>query len=105
MVGLSEGSIPSAPLTRVFEDTQNSIQMFDYTKIPDEFKVLQGKTIKSIRWMSDKEMEQAMWHKRPVVLYFTDGTFMIPQMDDEGNNGGAIYYQGDNDYTILFTEL
>ena len=55
--------------------------MFDYTKIPDEFKVLQGKTIKSIRWMSDKEMEQAMWHKRPVVLYFTDGTFMIRQMD------------------------
>lgn len=68
------------------------------------FRALEGKTIKKIRWMSDEEMEHAMWDKRPVVLDFTDGTFMIPQRDDEGNNGGAIYYQGDNHYTILFTE-
>lgn len=104
MVGLSGGSIPPAPLTRVLEDTQYSIQMFDVNKIPTEFKGLEGKTIKKVRWMSDNEMKQAMWYKRPVVVYFTDGTFMIPQMDDEGNDGGAIYYQGDNDYTILFTE-
>lgn len=52
---------------------------------------LVGKTIKSVRYMTDKEMEDFMWYRKPVIIDFTDGSWIIPQSDDEGNNGGALY--------------
>ena len=33
-----------------------------------------------------------MWDKRPLVIRFTDGTYIIPMRDDEGNDGGSLYY-------------
>lgn len=51
---------------------------------------LVGKTIKSIRCMNDKEMEIFGWYKRPVIILLSDNTFIVPQSDDEGNDGGAI---------------
>jgi len=50
-----------------------------------------GKTIKSVRYMTNEEMEDFMWYRKPVIIDFTDGSYMIPQSDDEGNNGGALY--------------
>jgi hypothetical protein len=52
---------------------------------------LVGKTIKSVRYMTDAEMDDFMWYKKAVVIDFTDGSWIIPQSDDEGNNGGALY--------------
>ncbi len=54
-------------------------------------KQLVGKTIKSVRYMSNEEAQETMWYNRPVVIEFTDGSYIIPQSDDEGNDGGAIY--------------
>jgi len=51
---------------------------------------LVGKTIKSIRYMNDSEMEMFGWYKRPVIILLSDNTFVVPQSDDEGNDGGAI---------------
>lgn len=51
---------------------------------------LVGKSIKCIRYMNEKEMEMFGWYKRPVIILLNDGTFIIPQSDDEGNDGGAI---------------
>ena len=56
-------------------------------------KLLVGKTIKHIRYLNDEEMEALMWHSRPIVIVFTDGSLLIPQSDDEGNDGGAMLYQ------------
>jgi hypothetical protein len=56
---------------------------------------LVGKTIKSVRYMTDAEMEDFMWYRKPVIIDFTDGSYMIPQSDDEGNNGGALYTSDD----------
>jgi len=56
---------------------------------------LKGKTIKNVSWLGEKDMENMMWYKRPVVIEFTDGTILIPQSDDEGNDGGSMYYQDD----------
>lgn len=56
-------------------------------------KYLKGKTIKEVTWLSEKDMETMMWYKRPVMIHFTDGSFVIPQSDDEGNDGGSMYYQ------------
>lgn len=68
--------------------------------------LLSGKTVKAVRRLSKQEMELMMWYKNPLVLMFTDGTQLILQCDDEGNDGGAaFYYDSKNDiqetiYTI-----
>lgn len=55
-----------------------------------------GKTIKSVRYMNDKDMKDFMWYKKPVIITFTDGSYIIPQKDDEGNDGGALFTSDDN---------
>ena len=56
-------------------------------------KLLVGKTIKHIRYLNDEEMDSLMWHSRPIVIVFTDGSLLIPQQDDEGNDGGAMFFK------------
>lgn len=51
---------------------------------------LRGKTIKTVRYMSEEEAKQYDWYSRPLAIFFTDGTFIFPMMDDEGNDGGAL---------------
>lgn len=53
-------------------------------------KVLVGKTIKEIRYLTDQEQEQFDWLDSSVVIVFTDGSWIIPMSDDEGNNAGAM---------------
>ena len=60
------------------------------TKLAEQ---LVGKTIKKVRYMTEQEADNLYWTKRPLVIQFTDGTFLIPQADDEANNGGALWYQ------------
>lgn len=67
------------------------------------FVYLLGKTIKRVRYMNDKEAEHMGWTSRPLVIEFTDGTFIWPQCDDEGNDGGAMYYLGQDDHDIIYT--
>lgn len=62
---------------------------------------LVGKTIKKVRYMTEQEAQVMCWSKRPLVIHFTDGSFLIPQADDEANDGGALWYQKqDIDLTI-----
>tara|TARA_R100001463_G_scaffold3532_2_gene14251 strand:+ start:3247 stop:3525 length:279 start_codon:yes stop_codon:yes gene_type:complete len=56
-------------------------------------KWLVGKKIVACRYMSSEEMEDTMWNNRPICLLLDDGTWIIPQCDDEGNDGGALYVQ------------
>tara|TARA_B100000131_G_scaffold322540_1_gene376836 strand:+ start:6909 stop:7166 length:258 start_codon:yes stop_codon:yes gene_type:complete len=56
-------------------------------------KLLVGKTIKHIRYLNDEEMDAFAWYHRPIVIVFTDGSLLIPQQDDEGNDGGAMFFQ------------
>ena len=59
-----------------------------WNKKADE--VLTGKTIKAVRYMTRDEADKWGWSKCPVCIFFTDGTWMLPQADDEGNDGGAL---------------
>jgi len=52
-----------------------------------------GKKIVGARYMSEKEADDMGWSKRPVVLQLSDGTLFYPSMDDEGNDGGAMFAQ------------
>lgn len=55
-------------------------------------KLLKGKTIKSTRYLSQKECDDMGWYKRPLVIEFTDQTCIYAMADDEGNDGGAYAY-------------
>jgi len=56
-------------------------------------EVLKGRTITHVRYLNDEEMELMMWSKRPIVFVLDNGTLCFPSMDDEGNNGGSLFYQ------------
>ena len=55
-------------------------------------KLLLGRTIVKIEWMSSEETEDTGWYKRPVCLQLDDRSWIFPVMDDEGNDGGALNY-------------
>tara|TARA_R100000234_G_scaffold115376_1_gene91305 strand:+ start:1150 stop:1428 length:279 start_codon:yes stop_codon:yes gene_type:complete len=60
-----------------------------WQKTSEEWLV--GRKIVKCRYMSDKEMKESMWFNRPLCILLDDGTWIIPQSDDEGNDGGALY--------------
>jgi hypothetical protein len=56
--------------------------------------------------MTEKEAKDFGWYKRPLIIEFSDGSMLIPQMDDEGNDGGAVIYEdvpGKDNYDIIYT--
>ncbi len=53
--------------------------------------LLVGKTIKSVRYMTDAEVKNSMWYAAALIIEFTDGSWIVPMADDEGNNAGAIW--------------
>jgi len=62
---------------------------------------LVGKTIAKVKYMSESDSNYMFWSKRPLVIEFTDGSFLVPQMDDEGNDGGALWFQDKNNDIII----
>jgi hypothetical protein len=53
--------------------------------------------------MTEQECKGMGWYKRPLVIRFTDGSFLLSQKDDEGNDGGAMYYQDDAQDNVIYT--
>ena len=52
---------------------------------------LLGQRIVKMQYMSKKDAEEMGWYKRPLILMLSNGTWIIPQQDDEGNDGGALW--------------
>jgi hypothetical protein len=73
--------------------------MKDYKKhwTDKAVKVLEGKTITKVRYLNDKEMKNMGWYKRPICFFLNDGTSCILSMDDEGNDGGVLFYQNESE--------
>ena len=65
----------------------------DYTKMWNKTanKLLLGKKIIKVEYMSSKEADKGMWYSRPVRIILDDGTNILPMSDDEGNDGGALW--------------
>lgn len=55
-------------------------------------EVLEGKTIVEVRYMNDQEMEDIGWDSRPIVFFLNDGTCCTLSQDEEGNDGGVLFY-------------
>ena len=53
-------------------------------------KHLVGKKIVKVEYFPKDMMEDMMWSSRPITIHLEDGAILVPQMDDEGNNGGAM---------------
>lgn len=63
-------------------------------------KFLVGRRIKEVRYLTKNEAEQMYWSKRPLMIIFDNGSYMFAAADDEGNNGGALFF---NDSEIFPT--
>ena len=69
-------------------------------------KMLKGRKIDSCRYMTRQEADDMGWYKRPLIIFFTDGSYLMLQRDDEGNDGGAglfEYPSKQNKYEIIYT--
>ena len=54
-------------------------------------KHLVGKKITKVEYVTDDEMEDCMWYKKPIAIQLDNKYWLVPVMDDEGNDGGAIH--------------
>ena len=54
--------------------------------------VLFGRTIVKCHYMSKENCEDWGWYKRPIVFELDNGTVVVAQCDDEGNDGGVLWY-------------
>jgi hypothetical protein len=59
--------------------------------VEDTKKVLLGKKIIGVGYLPKKFQKEWGWYNRPIVLRFDDNHFIYPSMDDEGNDGGALF--------------
>ena len=64
-------------------------------------KVLLNKRIIKVEYMTPKESEDYMWNNRPITFILDDGTRIIAQRDDEGNDGGVLWYGTQDDEGVL----
>ena len=64
--------------------------MDKWNKISQE--VLLGRTIVEVRYLTDEEMEDIGWYSRPICFILDNGTYCTLSCDDEGNDGGVLFY-------------
>ena len=59
--------------------------------------ILLNKKIIKVEYLTQKESEEMNWSNRPLCFMMDDGTWIIPSTDDEGNNGGALHTNNENE--------
>jgi len=76
--------------------------MTDYAKqwTTKAAKLLVGKTITGVRYLTEEERATLGWYSRTLVLMLNDGTFVWASSDDEGNNAGALFTTDEKLITI-----
>jgi hypothetical protein len=65
--------------------------------IASEYGDLVGKKIKTVRPLLPQELEMFGWEEEgrggvAMVIFFTDGSALIPSQDPEGNGAGHLIY-------------
>lgn len=75
------------------ENTIKSDLRTKWNKVAQD--VLKGKTITDVRYLNNEEMRIIGWYKCPIIFFLNDGTQCILSSDDEGNDGGSLFYGGD----------
>ena len=57
--------------------------------------LLEGRTIKTVRYLTEKETEEMDWGASGIVFILDNGKEVIVSSDDEGNNAGALFVGND----------
>ena len=60
-------------------------------KWAQQFNFLVGLKIVGVRYLTQEETEASGWYSSPIVIELSDGSALVPQQDDEGNDGGALW--------------
>jgi uncharacterized protein Smg (DUF494 family) len=64
-------------------------------------RLLEGRTIKGVRYLTIEEQDEMYWHRRGLVLFLDNGDQVIVSQDDEGNGPGALHVNGEDTSQIL----
>tara|TARA_R110002073_G_scaffold48316_1_gene130060 strand:- start:1651 stop:1932 length:282 start_codon:yes stop_codon:yes gene_type:complete len=63
-------------------------------------KLLVGRTIAAVRYMTEEEAEDSGFYSSPIVIIFDDGSYIFPMRDDEGNDAGALATSDEENPTL-----
>jgi hypothetical protein len=66
-------------------------------------KNLKGKTIRKVRYLTNEE-EKHVWcgdTHRTIIIIFTDGSWILPSIDEEGNGAGAFFTSFNSPANVL----
>ena len=66
----------------------------------DAAKLLLGRRIVTVRYLTIKEIKALGWLGSSIVLQLDDGTAIYPSRDDEGNGPGALFTTNEEIPTI-----
>ena len=74
--------------------------------VPASWKSMIGTKIELIRYLTPKECEEQGWCSSPLVIQLSNGCLLIPMRDDEGNDGGAMWYMNPdtNDGVTIYVQ-
>ena len=64
-------------------------------------KLLLGKKIVKVEYMSIRESDNLLWDYQPVCFLLSDGNWVFPMRDDEGNDAGALAVGNDKLLPVL----
>ena len=53
-------------------------------------KILLGQKVVKVEYMSEEDAEDMDWVNRPIQILLSNGIWLTPTQDDEGNDGGSI---------------
>ena len=70
-------------------DKMSNKELTDYWTKKCE-KILLGQKIVKVEYMSKEDAEDMGWCSRPIQILLSNGIWLTPQSDDEGNDGGSI---------------
>jgi len=63
-------------------------------------RLLLGKKIVKVQYMSEQDAEEQHWDRRPIQILLSNGVWLTPSSDDEGNDGGSIQTNSEIDPII-----
>jgi hypothetical protein len=73
---------------------QNEIKKFWEDVATD---VLKGRTIVSVKYISEDEAKELGWYNKSISFTLDDGTICFVSCDDEGNDAGALFYTNEKE--------
>jgi hypothetical protein len=73
--------------------------------VPASWKSMIGATIENLRYLTPEECETVGFYNSPLMIQLSNGYYLIPIRDDEGNDAGAMWYDHpDGEDNTIYTQ-